>query len=111
MIVLVNLSILRFIFFLQMMSGGIFIPGVNDMAIKLSKTHYYVYDHVNKFTFNSVYGPGTIKFGSTHGDELMSLFLTAGLPEIKGDDLKISKLLVDIWTRFASTEYVLTYVL
>lgn len=89
-----------------MISGGIMLLGVFNMATNLSSpVYYYVYDHLNEITFNSQYGPCPKKLGVTHGDETISLFLATGQPELKGEDLKVSKLMVDIWTRFASTEY------
>lgn len=85
--------------------------GINAMAVKLSSktNYYYVYNHVNQFTFASLFGPYPKKLGSTHGDDLISLFTIHGLPWVKGEDLKISKLMVKIWTQFATTEYVTYY--
>lgn len=90
-----------------MISSGVMVLGTFDMATNLSSpVHYYVYDHLNAISFNTQYGPCPKKLGVTHGDDTTSLFLTAGMPELEGEDLKVSKLMIDIWTRFASSEYV-----
>lgn len=85
-----------------MISGAIFLQGIFEMATKLSSpVHYYVYNHTNEMSFNSYFGPCNKKLGVTHGDEMISLFLTKGQAELKGEDLNVSKLMIDIWTRFA----------
>lgn len=90
-----------------MVSGGLFLQGVLDMATNLSSTvYYYIYDHENAFSFNQFYGPCTKNLGVTHGDEMTSLFYITGQVPLKGEDLKVSKLMVDLWTRFASNKYV-----
>jgi len=94
-----------------MVSGGIFLQGIFDMATKLSSpVYYYVYDHTNEMSFNSYFGPCPTKLGVTHGDEMISLFFTADQAELKGEDLSVSKLMIDIWTRFATNEYVMNNV-
>jgi len=96
-----------------MISGGLFIHGIFKMAIKLSRpVYYYIYDHLNYVSFNSLYGPYPFpkKLGVTHADEVTSLFYTAGRGDLKGEDLGVSNLMVDIWTNFATTEYVITIV-
>lgn len=94
-----------------MISGGIFVEGIFDMALKLSSpVHYYVYDHENEMSFNSYFGPCPIKLGVTHGDEMISLFFTDGQAALKGEDLNVSKLMIEIWTRFAINEYVMIIV-
>lgn len=94
-----------------MVSGGIFLQGIFDMAIKLSSpVHYYVYDHTNKMSFNSYFGPCPTKLGVTHGDEMISLFFTKGQDELTGEDLNVSKLMIEIWTNFAINEYVMIIV-
>lgn len=98
-------------YFFQMVSGGIFLQGIFDMAIKLaSPVHYYVYDHTNSMSFNSYFGPCSANLGVTHGDEMISLFFTKGQGELKGEDLNVSKLMIEIWTNFAITEYVMIIV-
>jgi len=94
-----------------MVSGGIFLQGIFDMAIKLSSpVHYYVYDHTNKMSFNAYFGPCPTKLGVTHGDEMISLFFTQGQDKLEGEDLNVSKLMIEIWTNFATTEYVMIVV-
>jgi len=95
-----------------MVGGGIFLQGIFDMAIKLSSpVHYYVYDHTNKMSFNTYFGPcRPNELGVTHGDEMISLFFTKGQDELEGEDLNVSKLMIDIWTNFAITEYVMIVV-
>lgn len=91
----------------KMVSGGIFLQGIFDMAIKLSSpVHYYVYDHTNKMSFNAFFGPCPTKLGVTHGDEMISLFFTQGQDKLEGEDLNVSKLMIEIWTNFATTDKV-----
>jgi len=94
-----------------MVSGGIFLEGIFDMAIKLSSpVHYYVYNHTNKMSFNSYFGPCKTNLGVTHGDEMISIFFTQGQDELTGEDLNVSKLIIEIWTKFAITEYAMIIV-
>lgn len=103
--------ILLLMFFFQMVSGGIFLQEIFDMAIKLSSpVYYYVYDHANEVSFNSYFGPCSKKLGVTHGDEMISLFFTDGQEKLEGEDLNVSKLIIEIWTNFATTEYVMIVV-
>lgn len=91
-----------------MLSSGIIFHGILGMATNLSSpVYFYVYDHSNEMTFNLMFGPCSKKLGVSHGDEILSLFSINGVPELKGEDLKVSKLMVDIWTGFATSEYVL----
>jgi len=92
-----------------MITGGLFLHGIFQMAIKLSQpVYYYMYNHSNSFSYNSLYGPYPFpkKLGVTHTDEVTSLFYTAGRADLQGEDLDVSNLMVNIWTNFASTEYV-----
>jgi len=87
-----------------MVSGGIFLPAVYDMATNLtSPVNYYVYDHRNEMSFNAFFGPYPYpnELGVTHGDEMVSLFYTKGQQTLRGEDLKVSRLMVSLWTRFA----------
>lgn len=87
----------------KMVTGGIFLNGIFDMATNLSSpVRYYVYDHLNKLTYNSLYGPYPKPLGVSHADELYSLFLTEGQEPLEGEDLRVSELMVDLWTNFAS---------
>ncbi|XP_022165688.1 esterase FE4-like [Myzus persicae] len=91
----------------KMISGGLFLHGVFQMATKLSRpVYYYIYDHLNYVSFNSLYGPYPFpkKLGVTHTDEVTSLFYTAGRGDLQGEDLGVSNLMVNIWTNFATTD-------
>jgi len=89
-----------------MITGGLFLHGIFQMATKLSQpVHYYIYDYLNLFSYNTLYGPYPFpkKLGVTHADEVTSLFYTAGRDDL-GEDFEVSKLMVNIWTNFATTE-------
>ncbi|CAH1724878.1 unnamed protein product [Aphis gossypii] len=93
----------------KMISGAIFLQGIFEMATKLSSpVHYYVYNYTNEMSFNSFFGPCNKKLGVTHGDEMISLFFSEGQAQLKGEDLNVSKLMIDIWTRFAIKDDELT---
>ncbi|VVC43776.1 Carboxylesterase type B, conserved site,Carboxylesterase, type B,Carboxylesterase type B [Cinara cedri] len=89
-------------------TGGLFLNGVFGMAVKLSQPpYYYVYDHLNKKTYNSLFGPypEPRKLGVTHADDTISLFyMPAIFGNLDGDDLEVSKLMVNLWTHFASSD-------
>lgn len=90
-----------------MIGGGLFLQGIIDAATNLSSpVYYYIYDHQNAFSFNQFFGPCTKNLGVSHGDEMISLFSLTGQVSLKGEDLEVSKLMVDLWTRFASNQYV-----
>lgn len=87
-----------------MVTGGIFLKGVIDMANNvMSPVHFYVYDYVNKHSLNAYFGPCPKHLGVTHGDEMISLFDLG--KRLNTQDGIVSKLMVDIWTNFASSEY------
>ncbi|KAL4097018.1 hypothetical protein QTP88_021860 [Uroleucon formosanum] len=91
----------------KMISGGLFLHGIFQMATKLSQpVYYYIYDYLNFFSFNSLYGPYPFpkKLGVTHADEITSLFYTVEHGNLQGEDLSVSNLMVNIWTNFASTD-------
>ncbi|KAL4097011.1 hypothetical protein QTP88_021854 [Uroleucon formosanum] len=93
----------------KMITGGLFLHGIFKMAVELSQpVYYYIYDHLNYISFNSVYGPYPFpkKLGVTHADEITSLFFTVERGALVGEDLAVSKLMVNIWTNFASTDVV-----
>jgi len=95
----------EFCYFFQMVTGGIFLKGVIDMANHvMSPVHFYVYDYVNKHSLNTFFGPCPKHLGVTHGDEMISLFDFIG-KRLNTQDENVSKLMVDIWTNFASSEY------
>lgn len=107
-IVIVNSLLFPFTWFffsLQMITGGVFLKGVLDMARYVaSPVHFYVYDYVNEQSMNAFFGPCPRHLGVTHGDEMISLFDLTGQP-LADRDREVSRLMVDIWTNFASTEY------
>ncbi|KAL5242172.1 hypothetical protein ACI65C_009582 [Semiaphis heraclei] len=91
----------------KMITGGLFLHGIFQMAIKLSQpVYYYVYNHSNTFSYNSLYGPYPFpkKLGVTHTDEATSLIYTAGRADLQGEDVDVSNLMVNIWTSFATTD-------
>uniref|UniRef100_A0A2S2QV73 Esterase FE4 n=1 Tax=Sipha flava TaxID=143950 RepID=A0A2S2QV73_9HEMI len=91
----------------EMFTDGDYIHCMLDTAIKFSPpVYYYVYDYQNEFSFNILYGNLHQKLGVTHGDELISLFKLRNWnnKELNEKDLEISKLMVDIWTRFATSD-------
>lgn len=90
-----------------MVTGGIFLNGIFDLATKLSSpVRYYVYNHTNEKSFNEFFGLYPKSLGVTHGDEMISLFKMDAVESLKGEDLQVSKLMVELWTRFAMEEYV-----
>uniref|UniRef100_A0A2S2QI72 Carboxylic ester hydrolase n=1 Tax=Sipha flava TaxID=143950 RepID=A0A2S2QI72_9HEMI len=87
----------------DMVTGGIFMKGVIDMARNImSPVYFYVYDYVNKNSLNSFFGPCTKHLGVTHGDEMTNLFDFVGM-WLNEHDRNVSRLMVDIWTNFASS--------
>lgn len=88
-----------------MVTGPLFLKGIIDMAHNvMSPVHFYVYDYANKQSLNEFFGPCPKHLGVTHGDELTSLFDSVG-KRLCAPDEAVSKLVVNIWTNFASTEY------
>ncbi|XP_050531743.1 juvenile hormone esterase-like isoform X2 [Daktulosphaira vitifoliae] len=90
----------------EMMTDGAHLHGALSMAYSLlSPVYFYIYDYQNEFSFNKLFGPCKKYLGVTHGDELNSLFkLNAfNLKTLNDQDTKISKVMVNIWTQFAST--------
>lgn len=78
-----------------------------DMALRLSSPAYvYLFDYQNDFSFNKLYGQCEKPLGVSHGDEMISLFpFKAIIPQgLNEKDEKVSKLMVDIWVKFASSE-------
>lgn len=91
-----------------MLGEGTFIPCVFEMSKKLSSQVYlYLYDYQNEFTFNNLYGGCRKSIGVSHGDEMISLFSLKDIKipqELNDQDLEVSKLMVDIWSKFASSK-------
>lgn len=80
---------------------------VFDMSYKLSSPVYiYLYNYQNEFSYNKIYGPCKKPLGVTHGDELNSIFkLTSSIPnDLNKKDREISKLVINIWYKFATSE-------
>lgn len=80
---------------------------VVDFAHKLSSPVYgYVYDYQNEFSFNKLFGSCTKPLGVTHGDELTSLLKMSSINpnDLNAKDLEVSKLMVNIWYKFVSSE-------
>lgn len=77
------------------------------MANKLlSPVYAYLYDYQNEFSYNTVYGSCKKPLGVTHGNELNSLFThsSINLKELNSNDTKISRLMVNIWYKFITSE-------
>lgn len=90
-----------------MLTDGRFAHGILDMAFKLSSpVYFYLYDYQNEFSFNTLYGKCNKNLGVTHGDELNSLFKLKKLNnrDLNEKDTNVSKLMVNIWSKFATSE-------
>jgi carboxylesterase type B len=90
-----------------MIGDGTFITCTMDMSIKLtSPVYFYLFDYQNEFSFNQFYGDCKKSLGVSHADELISLFSLKELnPKGLGDkDIEMSKLMVNIWVKFASSK-------
>lgn len=90
-----------------MIGDGIFLPCVLDMSQKLSPPVYlYLFDYQNEFTFNRLYGGCPKSLGVSHGDEMISLFSMKDVNPrgLNEKDEEVSKLMVDVWVKFASSE-------
>lgn len=90
-----------------MITDGRYLQGILDMALRLSSpVYFYLYDYQNEFSFNSLFGDCKKPLGVTHGDELTSLFKLDSINPNKLNtiDTKVSKLMVDIWSKFATSE-------
>lgn len=87
-----------------MITDGRYLHGIMDMALKLSSpVYFYLYGYQNEFSFNYNFGK---KLGITHGDELTSLFKlhTMNPRKLNVMDTKVSKLMVNIWVKFATSK-------
>lgn len=90
-----------------MIGDGVFVVASVTMSTKLaSPVYFYLFDYEHEFSFNKVYGECQKSLGVSHGDEMISLFpLKMLIPEgLNEKDSKISKLMVDIWVKFASSK-------
>lgn len=91
----------------QMITDGRYLDGILDMALKLSSpVYFYLYDYQNEFSFNTIFGKCNKKLGVTHSDELTSLFKMKVFnpKKLNAIDTKVSELMVNVWTRFASSK-------
>lgn len=91
----------------QMFTDEAFTRCSLDMAKQLSSPVYgYYYDYQNSFSFNRVFGSCEKPLGVAHADELTSLFkMNSFNPEdLNAKDLEVSKLVVNIWCKFVSSE-------
>lgn len=80
---------------------------VLDMAYQLSSPVYsYNFDYQNEFSFNTLFGHCKKPLGVTHGDELTSLFKMSHINpnDLNEKDLEVSKLMVNVWFKFASSK-------
>ncbi|XP_046639317.1 venom carboxylesterase-6-like isoform X2 [Daphnia pulicaria] len=81
-----------------------------DESVKLWSKHsahpiyYYRYGYRHKLGYGDLLQlPFKFDFGVVHGDELLLLFTSTGLPLAKHPhDIKVSNMLVDLWTSFAT---------
>lgn len=90
-----------------MVGEGIFLSCTTNMALKLSSpVYFYLFDYVQNVSFNNLYGECQKPLGVSHGDEMISLFpLKMFIPEgLNENDSKVSKLMIDIWVKFASSK-------
>lgn len=92
-----------------MITDGRYLHGIFNMAFKLSSpVYFYLFDYQNEFSYNTLFGNGICNthLGVTHGDESTSLFKSNFVKPIDLNimDTKVSKRIVDIWTRFASSK-------
>lgn len=91
----------------QMFTDSMFTKCIFDMAYRLSSPVYgYLYNYQNQFSHNKLYGSCDKSLGVTHGDELNSLFKMNDLnpTELNEEDLSVSKLMIDIWYKFITSE-------
>lgn len=90
-----------------MFSDSNFYECIFSMAYQLSSPVYsYLYDYQNTFSFNTFYGDCKKPLGVAHGDELTSIFkiIHNNPNDLNEKDLEVSKLMVNIWFKFASSE-------
>lgn len=90
-----------------MFTDAVFTRGVFDMINRLSSPVYgYYYDYKNEFSFKKMFGSGGKRLGAVHSDELVSLFKMKSVNPngLNEKDVKFSKLVVDIWYKFAASK-------
>lgn len=90
-----------------MVGESTFLTCTFDMALQLSSpVYFYLYDYQNEFSFNKLYGDCNKSLGVSHGDEMLNLFqMDEVIPQgLNEKDSEVSKLMVDIWVKFASSK-------
>lgn len=90
-----------------MVGEGSFLTCTLGMASALSSpVYFYTFDYQNEFSFNKLYGNCGKSLGVSHGDEMLSLFqMNDVIPQgLNEKDTEVSKLMVDIWAKFASSK-------
>ncbi|XP_046453233.1 esterase E4-like isoform X4 [Daphnia pulex] len=81
-----------------------------DDSVKLLRqysdhpVYYYHYAHHGQNSLVKMFnGPSDMDFGASHGDELLLMFNSKMIaPMTDPNDMKVSKMLLDLWTSFAS---------
>ncbi|XP_050531732.1 juvenile hormone esterase-like [Daktulosphaira vitifoliae] len=92
----------------DLIGEGVFTTCIIDTALKFSSPVYlYLFDYENEISLNKFYGSCEKSLGVSHGDEMISLFkMNVLLPQgLNNKDTEVSKMMVDIWTKFAISEY------
>ncbi|EFX78599.1 hypothetical protein DAPPUDRAFT_105048 [Daphnia pulex] len=86
-----------------------FFKCVDDSVKLLSEysdhpVYYYHYAHHGQNSFVKMFnGPSDMDFGASHGDELLLMFNSKMIaPMTDPNDIKVSKMLLDLWTSFSS---------
>ncbi|XP_060878026.1 esterase FE4-like [Metopolophium dirhodum] len=91
----------------KMFTDSCFTECVIDMAYKLSSPVYsYFYNYQNEFSYNKAFGSCERPLGVTHGDELNSIFKMNSLNpnDLNEKDLEVSKLVINIWYKFVTSD-------
>ncbi|XP_050539459.1 juvenile hormone esterase-like isoform X2 [Daktulosphaira vitifoliae] len=89
----------------KLFTDAIFTYAIMDLAHKWTSPAYvYLYNYQNEFSFNTRWGSCEIPLGVSHNDELTSLFnMGNNAPDLNPADTAVSKIVIDIWTQFATT--------
>ncbi|XP_050531758.1 esterase E4-like isoform X3 [Daktulosphaira vitifoliae] len=91
---------------IKMFGDGGFVYGVMAMAYRWTAPLYVLeYAYQNQYSFNELWGSIEKPLGITHNDETTSLFRAYVLneKELNEQDTKVSKLMINIWSHFATT--------
>lgn len=94
----------------QVVGDGSFTQCIVDMARRLESPVYaYLYDYRNEISADNKLSGSCKKYlGCGHGDELTRLFKSGSRAE-NATDLEVSKLMVDVWCKFAVSKQVQYY--